>query len=118
MLDENEPNAGAIGPDGETTEQTTVTRRRRAASRPAGPPPELPEQPVSAPATALAAQAAPSVTEGRSVPSTAAAQRAAGTPDEPPASRPVRPLQVRPDFRYVHRCGYARRCRCVRYVRH
>ncbi|MET8006903.1 Rne/Rng family ribonuclease [Nonomuraea glycinis] len=86
MLDENEPNAGAIGPDGETTEQTTVTRRRRAASRPAGPPPELPEQPVSAPATALAAQAAPSVTEGRSVPSTAAAQRAAGTPDEPPAS--------------------------------
>ncbi|MGN9788294.1 Rne/Rng family ribonuclease [Nonomuraea sp. ZG12] len=84
MLDENEPNAGAIGPDGETTEQTTVTRRRRAASRPAGPPPELPEQPVSAPVTAPAAQAAPSVTEGRSVPSTAA-QRAAGTPDEPPA---------------------------------
>lgn len=89
MLDENEPNAGAHGPDGETTEQTTVTRRRRAASRPAGPPPELPEQPASAPVTALAAQAAPSVTEGRSVPSTAA-QRAAGTPDEPSAARPAR----------------------------
>ncbi|WP_336216457.1 Rne/Rng family ribonuclease [Nonomuraea sp. LPB2021202275-12-8] len=81
MLDENEPNAGATGPDGETTEQPKVTRHRRAASRPAGPPPELPEQPVAAPVTAPAAQAAPSVTEGRSVPRTAA-QRAAGMPDE------------------------------------
>ncbi|MEU8248723.1 Rne/Rng family ribonuclease [Nonomuraea sp. NPDC048916] len=52
---ENEPNTGATGPDGETTEQTKVTRRRRAASRPAGPPPEIPDEP--APVTVAAAQA-------------------------------------------------------------
>ncbi|MFI6504129.1 Rne/Rng family ribonuclease [Nonomuraea typhae] len=40
---ENEPNAGANGPDGETTEDQAKTRPRRAA-RPAGPPPELPEE--------------------------------------------------------------------------
>lgn len=45
---ENEPNAGANGPDGETTEeQPTTTRRRRSASRPAGPPPELPDEPAT-----------------------------------------------------------------------
>ncbi|WP_049575735.1 Rne/Rng family ribonuclease [Nonomuraea sp. SBT364] len=80
MLDENEPNAGAHGPDGETTEQTKVTKRR-SASRPAGPPPELPEAPATAPITVAAAQAAPSVAEGRPLPSTAA-QRAAGRPEE------------------------------------
>jgi ribonuclease E len=79
MLD-NEPNAGATGPDGETIEQPKVTRRRRSASRPAGPPPELPEEPVSGPVTVPAAQAAPSVAEVQPVQRTAA-QRAAGEPD-------------------------------------
>lgn len=78
MLD-NEPNAGATGPDGETTEQPEVTKRRRSASRPAGPPPELPEEPAPAPVTVAAAQAAPSVAEVQPVQS-AAAQRAAGEP--------------------------------------
>ncbi|GGO83377.1 ribonuclease E/G [Nonomuraea cavernae] len=54
---ENEPNTGATGPDGETSEQNKVTRRRRAASRPAGPPPEIPDEPVPAPVTVTAAQA-------------------------------------------------------------
>ncbi|MEV0820746.1 Rne/Rng family ribonuclease [Nonomuraea rubra] len=78
MLD-NEPNAGATGPDGETTEQPEVTSRRRSASRPAGPPPELPEEPASAPVTVAAAQAAPSVADVQAVQRTAA-QRAAGEP--------------------------------------
>ncbi|MFC4111901.1 Rne/Rng family ribonuclease [Nonomuraea zeae] len=79
MLD-NEPNAGATGPDGETIEQPEVTKRRRSASRPAGPPPELPEEPASGPVTVPAAQAAPSVAEVQPVRRTAA-QRAAGEPD-------------------------------------
>ncbi|MFI7699320.1 Rne/Rng family ribonuclease [Nonomuraea sp. NPDC049480] len=79
MLD-NEPNAGAIGPDGETTEQTKVTGRRRSASRPAGPPPELPEEPAAVPVTVPAAQAAPTVAEGPPVQGTAV-RRAAGEPD-------------------------------------
>ncbi|RVX43564.1 ribonuclease E [Nonomuraea polychroma] len=79
MLD-NEPNAGATGPDGETTEQTKVTTRRRSASRPAGPPPEPPEEPASVPVTVIAAQTAPSVVEGPPVQRTVA-QRAAGEPD-------------------------------------
>ncbi|MEV4083350.1 hypothetical protein AB0J43_24100, partial [Nonomuraea fuscirosea] len=66
MLD-NEPNAGATGPDGETIEQPEVTKRRRSASRPAGPPPELPEEPASVPVTVAAAQTAPSVAEVRPV---------------------------------------------------
>ncbi|GAA2841683.1 Rne/Rng family ribonuclease [Nonomuraea rubra] len=78
MLD-NEPNAGATGPDGETIEQPEVTSRRRSASRPAGPPPELPEEPASAPVTVAAAQAAPSVADVQAVQRTAA-QRAAGEP--------------------------------------
>lgn len=78
MLD-NEPNAGATGPDGETIEQPEVTKRRRSASRPAGPPPELPEEPASVPVTVAAAQTAPSVAEVRPVQRTAA-QRAAGEP--------------------------------------
>ncbi|MEV4108101.1 Rne/Rng family ribonuclease [Nonomuraea sp. NPDC049695] len=76
---ENEPNAGAIGPDGETIEQPEVTPRRRSASRPAGPPPELPEEPASVPVTVVAAQAAPSVANVQAV-QTNAAQRAAGEP--------------------------------------
>ncbi|MBF8187792.1 Rne/Rng family ribonuclease [Nonomuraea sp. K274] len=79
MLD-NEPNAGATGPDGETTEQPEVTARRRSASRPAGPPPELPEEPASVPVTVPAAQAAPSVADVQPV-QINAAQRAAGEPD-------------------------------------
>ncbi|MGW0200597.1 Rne/Rng family ribonuclease [Nonomuraea sp. NPDC003201] len=75
---ENEPNAGAIGPDGETIEQPEVTPRRRSASRPAGPPPE-PEEPVHVPVTTAAAQTAPSVADVQPVQSTAA-QRAAGEP--------------------------------------
>ncbi|SEH02875.1 ribonuclease E [Nonomuraea solani] len=77
MLD-NEPNAGATGPDGETIEQPEVTRRRRS-SRPAGPPPELPEEPASAPVTVAAAQSAPSVADVQAVQRNAA-QRAAGEP--------------------------------------
>ncbi|WP_237108408.1 Rne/Rng family ribonuclease [Nonomuraea sp. MG754425] len=76
---ENEPNAGATGPDGETIEQSEVTRRRRSASRPAGPPPELPEEPASATVTVAAAQTAPSVADVQAVKRTAA-QRAAGEP--------------------------------------
>ncbi|MFI6733470.1 Rne/Rng family ribonuclease [Nonomuraea sp. NPDC050451] len=76
---ENEPNAGAIGPDGETIEQPEVTPRRRSASRPAGPPPELPEEPAHVPVTTAAAQTAPSVADVQPVQSTAA-QRAAGEP--------------------------------------
>ncbi|MET7330715.1 Rne/Rng family ribonuclease [Nonomuraea sp. NPDC005650] len=76
---ENEPNAGAIGPDGETIEQPEVTPRRRSASRPAGPPPELPEEPAHVPVTTIAAQTAPSVADVQPVQSTAA-QRAAGEP--------------------------------------
>ncbi|MFI7641851.1 ribonuclease E/G [Nonomuraea sp. NPDC049400] len=76
---ENEPNAGAIGPDGETTEQPEVTPRRRSASRPAGPPPELPEEPASVPVTVTAAQTAPSVADVQAV-QTKAVQRAAGEP--------------------------------------
>ncbi|GAA2405243.1 Rne/Rng family ribonuclease [Nonomuraea africana] len=45
MLD-NEPNAGAHGPDGDTTQQPTTPKRRRAASRPAGPPPEVDDVPA------------------------------------------------------------------------
>ncbi|MFI9589697.1 Rne/Rng family ribonuclease [Nonomuraea sp. NPDC052265] len=78
MLD-NEPNAGATGPDGETTEQPKVTRRSRSASRPAGPPPELPEEPAGAPTTVAAAQVAPSVADVQPV-QTNAVQRAAGEP--------------------------------------
>ncbi|GAA3807484.1 hypothetical protein GCM10022226_29520 [Sphaerisporangium flaviroseum] len=56
MLD-NEPIVGASGPDGDTTAQHEgkTVRRRRAASRPAGPPPEeaeRPAAPVSPPRTA------------------------------------------------------------------
>ena len=87
MLDENEPNAGANGPDGETTEQSQVTRRRGAARRPAGPPPEIPEETPSAPVTVPAAQAAPSVAEGQPLPSVVA-QRAAGEPEEIIAAAP------------------------------
>ncbi|MFG1942433.1 ribonuclease E/G [Nonomuraea sp. NPDC048826] len=92
MLDENEPNAGANGPDGETTEQSQVTRRRGAARRPAGPPPEVPEEKPAAPVTVAAAQTAPSVTEGRPLPSVAA-QRAAGEPEEIIAAAPVSPAE-------------------------
>ncbi|NUS03232.1 MAG: hypothetical protein HOV97_11780, partial [Nonomuraea sp.] len=56
-----------------------MTRPRRSASRPAGPPPELPEEPASVPVTVVAAQAAPSVAEVQPV-RTKAVQRAAGEP--------------------------------------
>ncbi|MEV4013283.1 Rne/Rng family ribonuclease [Nonomuraea angiospora] len=102
MLD-NEPNAGAIGPDGETIEQPEVTPRRRSASRPAGPPPE-PEEPVHVPVTTVAAQAAPSVADVQPVQSTAA-QRAAGepapeilttapAPEAAPATAPESPVEA------------------------
>ncbi|MFG2077487.1 Rne/Rng family ribonuclease [Nonomuraea maritima] len=78
MLD-NEPNAGAHGPDGETIEQPKVTARRRSASRPAGPPPEPPEEPASVPVTVIAAKAAPQVADVQPV-RTNAVQRAAGEP--------------------------------------
>ncbi|WP_230465888.1 Rne/Rng family ribonuclease [[Actinomadura] parvosata] len=56
-----------------------MTKRRRSASRPAGPPPELPEEPASTPVTVVAAQAAPSVAEVQAV-QRKAVQRAAGEP--------------------------------------
>ncbi|WP_185078186.1 Rne/Rng family ribonuclease [Nonomuraea jabiensis] len=101
---ENEPNAGANGPDGETTEQPEVTPRRRSASRPAGPPPELPEEPAHVPVTTAAAQTAPSVADVQPVQITAA-QRAAGEPapeiltaaPEPqaaPATAPESPVEA------------------------
>ncbi|GAA3441196.1 Rne/Rng family ribonuclease [Planomonospora venezuelensis] len=72
MLD-NEPNVGANGPAGDTTEQTAQpVRRRRAASRPAGPPPEEPE-----PAAAAPVQAAP-------VAQTAPPEEAAPAQEAPP----------------------------------
>ncbi|MEV6040799.1 Rne/Rng family ribonuclease [Nonomuraea sp. NPDC052116] len=96
---ENEPNAGAIGPDGETIEQPEVTPRRRSASRPAGPPPE-PEEPVHVPVTTAAAQTAPSVADVQPVQSTAA-QRAAGEPAPEirtaapePATAPESPVEA------------------------
>ncbi|MEV4477514.1 Rne/Rng family ribonuclease [Nonomuraea sp. NPDC049504] len=55
-----------------------MTKRRRS-SRPAGPPPELPEEPASVPVTVVAAQAAPSVAEVQPV-QVKAVQRAAGEP--------------------------------------
>ncbi|WP_431910158.1 Rne/Rng family ribonuclease [Nonomuraea jabiensis] len=101
---ENEPNAGANGPDGETIEQPEVTPRRRSASRPAGPPPELPEEPAHVPVTTAAAQTAPSVADVQPVQITAA-QRAAGEPapeiltagPEPeaaPATAPESPIEA------------------------
>ncbi|MFG6196713.1 Rne/Rng family ribonuclease [Nonomuraea sp. JJY05] len=96
---ENEPNAGAIGPDGETIEQPEVTPRRRSASRPAGPPPE-PEEPADVPVTTAAAQTAPSVADVQPVQSTAA-QRAAGEPAPEiltaapePATAPESPVEA------------------------
>ncbi|MFI6594609.1 Rne/Rng family ribonuclease [Nonomuraea sp. NPDC050536] len=67
MLD-NEPNAGATGPDGETTEQTEATPRRRVASRPAGPPPEVPDEPPASPVeTVVATAVADAVIEAEAV---------------------------------------------------
>ncbi|WP_235994310.1 Rne/Rng family ribonuclease [Nonomuraea montanisoli] len=54
---ENEPNTGATGSDGGTTEQSPTTPRRKVASRPAGPPPEIPED-EPAQVTVSAAEAA------------------------------------------------------------
>ncbi|GAA2306979.1 hypothetical protein GCM10010149_66070 [Nonomuraea roseoviolacea subsp. roseoviolacea] len=59
---ENEPNTGATGSDGGTTEQSPSTPRRRAASRPAGPPPEIPED-EPAQVTVSAAEAAARASE-------------------------------------------------------
>ncbi|MET7466074.1 Rne/Rng family ribonuclease [Nonomuraea sp. NPDC005501] len=83
---ENEPKTGVTGPDGETTEQPRTTTRRRVASRPAGPPPEVPDEP--APVTVSAAEAAARGPEGAAagqagqgaVPGTA--QGAEGSPAE------------------------------------
>ncbi|WP_246365019.1 Rne/Rng family ribonuclease [Nonomuraea rhodomycinica] len=67
---ENEPNTGATGSDGGTTEQSPTTPRRRVASRPAGPPPEIPEdEPAqvtvsAAEAAAVSAARAPETTGG------------------------------------------------------
>src|SRR5690606_31021899 len=81
MLDENEPNAGASGPDGETTEQARGGRRRGAARRPAGPPPAIPDETSSTPVTVPAMKAAPSVTEAKPLPGVAV-QLAGGAPEE------------------------------------
>ncbi|OUC93644.1 ribonuclease E/G [Streptosporangium minutum] len=61
MLD-NEPDVGANGPGGDMTEKTEPTRRRRAASRPAGPPPEDPE-PAPQVVAAVEQPSAPVATE-------------------------------------------------------
>ncbi|MDF5755268.1 Rne/Rng family ribonuclease [Spongiactinospora sp. TRM90649] len=90
MLD-NEPIAGAGGPDGDTTEQPTTTPRRRAASRPAGPPPEpaepetrngsAPSVPLTRPAFEPAAPAAEKTetAEQSGQPETSVAEDAAET---------------------------------------
>ncbi|WP_308250954.1 Rne/Rng family ribonuclease, partial [Nonomuraea rhizosphaerae] len=77
------PRGGANGPDGETTEQPKVTRRRRSASRPAGPPPELPDEPsAAAPATAApAAQAAAATTSEPAVGGVATGGAMMGAPE-------------------------------------
>ncbi|MEV0151800.1 Rne/Rng family ribonuclease [Nonomuraea sp. NPDC050733] len=83
---ENEPKTGATGPDGETTEQSRTTTRRRVASRPAGPPPEVPDEP--APVTVSAAEAAARAPEGPAAGQTGqgaapgTAQGAGGSPVE------------------------------------
>ncbi|WP_068925703.1 Rne/Rng family ribonuclease [Planobispora rosea] len=90
MLD-NEPNVGANGPAGDITEQPVQpARRRRAASRPAGPPPEDPEP---APATAQAAQP-----EAVAAPVTQAVQAQADAPaaggETPPAGEQAPPKRA------------------------
>lgn len=80
---ENEPNAGATGPDGETTEQSAATPRRRA-SRPAGPPPEVPDEP--APVTvAPAAGTGGQVITGEPAATTGSTRRRASRPAGSPA---------------------------------
>ncbi|MFI6540908.1 Rne/Rng family ribonuclease [Nonomuraea sp. NPDC050547] len=79
---ENEPNGGANGPDGETTEDQPTTKPRRAA-RPAGPPPELPEEAAPSVLTVSAAQvtspAEEAVAEAVEQPKRAARSRSTAT---------------------------------------
>ncbi|MER5326386.1 Rne/Rng family ribonuclease [Streptosporangium roseum] len=84
MLD-NEPNVGANGPDGDMTEKTEPTRRRRAASRPAGPPPEDPE-PAPQVGAAVEQPSAPVVTEPETPVVTAEPEAPAVTAEPEPAT--------------------------------
>ncbi|MBB6349706.1 Rne/Rng family ribonuclease [Nonomuraea muscovyensis] len=85
---ENEPNAGATGPDGETTEQSTTAPRRRA-SRPAGPPPEVPDAPAPVTVAAAAGTGGQVITStgeqaGASAPAGSARRRASRPAGSPP----------------------------------
>ncbi|MFI6291634.1 Rne/Rng family ribonuclease [Nonomuraea sp. NPDC050790] len=75
---ENEPNGGANGPDGETTEDQPTTRPRRAA-RPAGPPPELPEEAAPSVLTVPAGAAASAAEETAEPPKRATRSRSTAT---------------------------------------
>lgn len=83
---ENEPNAGATGPDGETTEQSAATPRRRA-SRPAGPPPEVPDEPAPVTVAPAAGTGGQVITGERAAASatTGSARRRASRPAGSPA---------------------------------
>ncbi|MEU0568690.1 Rne/Rng family ribonuclease [Nonomuraea sp. NPDC005983] len=91
---ENEPNGGANGPDGETTEQLKVTRRRRSASRPAGPPPEVPDESAATPITAPITEPAPAVTAESPV-EAAAAQAVGEAVAEAVEEKPKRATRTR-----------------------
>jgi len=83
---ENEPNAGVNSPDGDTTTEETrpSTKRRRAASRPAGPPPEPPE-----PAPVVTAPPAPPAPVVETV-TPAAPETSTAEPDAPAPKRATR----------------------------
>ncbi|MBG0812823.1 Rne/Rng family ribonuclease [Planomonospora sp. ID82291] len=92
MLD-NEPNVGANGPAGDITETTAQPRRRRAASRPAGPPPEPEDlEPAAEPAAAVVAvPEAVAAPVGEDAPAPAVRQEAPPTPqEEAPPKRATR----------------------------
>ncbi|MFC7388290.1 Rne/Rng family ribonuclease [Sphaerisporangium rhizosphaerae] len=98
MLD-NEPIVGAYGPDGDTTAQQEAkpVRRRRAASRPAGPPPEEPER---ASGLVTAPQQAPADTAAQPV-GGVPAPRAEADPEMAPAARSAEEIVPRSDEQVV-----------------
>ncbi|GAT68416.1 ribonuclease E [Planomonospora sphaerica] len=97
MLD-NEPNVGANGPAGDITEKTVQPRRRRAASRPAGPPPE-PEDLEPAPEPARRPEPAAGTPEAVQAPARVEAPAGAPAPareaeDSAPAQEEAPPKRA------------------------
>ncbi len=90
MLD-NEPTAGAVSLDSDTTTEKTTTRRR-SASRPAGPPPEPDEAPSVVTVTAASATEGASTTgpaaSGAPAPEPGSAATTAPAPAEPVTETP------------------------------